>query len=196
MDDDSYHMVIVSLGDLVADPELIASALVDFGPGFDEIFDEAVGGARALKERIVANGPEDLPIFATVITDAGSVAMPVQEMVDRMGIAPSQAISQSLTVMRNVLGDPIAVLTLLEMTYGVIPADQPDLEPERLHEALFVVIATRERCVSAWMPFHYGGGSIEWDRAIRYEAGDWPDGAGQPDPMTEALSVAFRQEVS
>ena len=191
MDDDSYHMVIVSLGDLVADPELIASALVDFGPGFDEVFDEAVGGARALKERIVANGPDDLPIFATVITDAGSVAMPVQEMVDRMGIAPSQAITESLTAMRTVLGDPIAVLILLELAYEVISAAEP-----RSGEALFVTIATRERCVSAWMPFHYGGGSVEWDRAIRYEAGDWPDGAGQPDPMTEALSVAFRQEVS
>src|SRR4051794_23899527 len=108
---------ILGVGDFSPDPDLMAAAQVDFGPGFDEFFEASVQLARETKEEAVVNGPEDLPVLASVVTDAGSMQLPVQQMCEQMDMRPPEALFVNLQISRQITGIPIAVMLLLETVY-------------------------------------------------------------------------------
>jgi hypothetical protein len=217
MEDDAnrrkrIHGMIVGIGDFSPDPDVMAAAMVDFGPGFDEFFKISVDLARETKQDVVVNGPEDLPVLATVVTDAGSMTLPVQEMCDGLDMRPPEALAINMQITRQAMGIPIAVMVLMETVYRKVESEQeaeaqleslgsePGALAQRwyngesgINEALVMTIATRDRYVSEFMPYHYGDGSVVWDEGSRNETEGWPD-VEMHERVGEAIQFAFRQE--
>jgi hypothetical protein len=199
--------IVFGIGDFSPQPEHMAAAQVDFGPGFDEFFEASVQLARETKEEAVVNGPDDLPVMASVVTDSGSVMLPIQEMCDHTGLRPPEALQVNLQISHAMTGTPIAVLVLLETVYRKYDdethemlAHRPGELSERwaqgesgIGEALVVTIATPDRYASEFMPYHYGDGSIVWDEGMRTEIEGWPNVELQ-ERVAEAIQVAFRQQ--
>jgi len=202
--------VLFGIGNFEPDPELMAAAQVDFGPGFDEFFEALIELARETKEELVVNGPEDLPVLATVVTDAGGMQLPVQQMCEGMDIRPPEALAINMQITRQVFGTPIAVMCLMETVYvkaeteeeaedqiaqhQVGEMSQRFFEGDRsVREALVMTIATRDRYASEFMPFHYGDGTVVWDEGARTEIEGWPD-VELRERVAEAIQFAFRQE--
>jgi len=203
-DDDTIRGIVFGLGDFSPKPDFMAAALVDFGPGFDEFFETSAQVAREIKEAITINGPEDIPILVTVITDTGSMELPVQQMCDQMDMRPPEVLAINLKISRQVVGMPIAVMCLMETVYVKLRDEHEEYErgalADRFYrgdrtvaEALVMTIATRDRYASEFMPFHYGDGSVVWDEGARTEIEGWPE-VELHERIAEAIQIAFRQE--
>lgn len=200
--------IMFGFSNLNVDPEQEAWQAVDFGPGFDEVFAAGVSAARELKEHIVVNGPEDVPVLATAVMPQGAFQLPVYEMCERMNTRPPQALAMALEAVTGALGRPIAVVLLLETLFRKIEheEDHVPLRPgemserwdagdrEGLLEALVVTFATATQYRSEFMPYHYGDGSVVWDEGSTTDTPEgWPDGELTGN-VEEAIAVAFRQQ--
>jgi hypothetical protein len=194
-------------GDPPIDPEAVAAASVDYGPGFDETFQSAVDGARELKEECVSNGPADLPVLASAIMAEGAFMLPVQEMVDGSGLRPPDALEACLTMVSGMFGPAIAVIICLETLWVHIDPANPkpplvqgelagrwdDGDREGISEALVVTCATATQFRTQFLPYHYGDGSVVWDEGQVTDVDDWL-AAPETGNVERALKAAFRQK--
>lgn len=201
--------IIFGFGDFTSvDGEYAAGAEIDFSVGFDEQYAKAVKMAREHKVEAVVDGPADLADQCVVVMPQGSFACPIRPMCDSLGINPPEAIMVSMQTLRQTMGQPIAVLVLIETVYRV--AHLSEHKPDRgeiaeawhagtdinIKEALTVVVATPHRVAIEFMPYHYGDGSVVWDEGNRRDlTEDWPDvdvddGTG----VTEAVRTAFSRQ--
>jgi hypothetical protein len=205
-DDDGLHFkgMIFGVGDFSIDPEQLAAAMVDFGPGLEEMVDNAIDSAKEWKEHIVANGPEDLPDQCVAVLPQGAFYCPIEQMCDGMHIRPPEAIAISLHSLSAVLGKPIAVLTLVE-TLGQKNPNPDEVhehvlgsfaerwhagDREGLFEAITICIATPTTFVTVFMPYHYGDGSVIWDESKRDDQQDWLE-VEMAENMKQAIAMAF-----
>jgi hypothetical protein len=194
-------------GEPQIDPEVVAAASVDYGPGFDETFQSAVDGARELKAECVSNGPADLPVLATAILAEGAFMLPVQEMVDGSGLRPPDALEACLTMVSGMFGPAIAVIICLETLWVHIDPANPkpplvqgelsgrwdDGDREGISEALVVTCATATQFRTQFLPYHYGDGSVVWDEGQVTDVDDWL-AAPETGNVERALKAAFRQK--
>jgi len=205
MDDEPrFRGIVFGFGDFSVDREEAMGAEVDFGPGFDEMFDHAVSTAREYKEAITTNGPEDMPDQCIAVLPQGHFHCPIEAMCEGMDIRPPDAIALSLQALRQSMGQPIAVLVLVETVYRHIEHDAPPLPTgalseawqrgdQSIHEALTVAMGTPHRYAVEFMPYHYGDGTVVWDEGTRREYDDWPDHEVHEN-VAEAVRMAFTQE--
>jgi hypothetical protein len=210
-DERKIRGLMFGIGDFDSvDPEAALGTEVDFSVGFDEMFDRAVTTAREQKEEFVRDGPCDIEDQCVVILPQGAFHCPIRTMCEGMGINPPEAIAVSMVALAERMGQPIAVLVLIETVYRI--KAQGERKPERgelaeawhagtdinIKEALTVVVATPLRVAVEFMPYHYGDGSVMWDEGSRRELGSnegWPvaevdDGTG----VTEAVRAAFSKK--
>jgi len=206
-DETNIRGIVFGVGDFSPRPEHMAQAQVDFGPGFDEFFEKSVQMAREVKEEAVVNGPNDIPVIANVVTDTGSMMLPVQDMCEGMDIRPPESLAINLHISRKVTGVPIAVMLLLETVYRKYDPEVEEMLTHRpgelserwahgeggISEALVMTIATPDRYACEFMPYHYGGGSVVWEEGMRIEIEGWPE-VELHERIAEAIQIAFRQE--
>jgi hypothetical protein len=205
-DDPIIRGVVIGFGDFSMKPEHTAAALVDFGPGFDELFEHACAAARRSKEEAVVNGPADLPVIATAVMPQGCFELPVQAMIEQTEVRPPEALGMILDLISSQFGTPIAVMVLLECVHRFFRPDEEVVLPalgelsarweqgdEEIGEALTVVIATPTRYVTEWMPFHYGDGSVIWEEPLRSEVEGWPHDSRQGN-VELAIKIAFEEQ--
>jgi hypothetical protein len=201
-----FRGVMFGVGDFSIDPEHLAEAMVDFGPGIEEIVDNAINSAKAWKEDIVANGPEDIPDQCVAVLPQGTFYCPIEQMCYGMNIRPPEAMAISLHSLSQVLGKPIAVLTLVE-TLGEKVASEEEVrehvagalaerwhagDRENLFESLSICIATPTFFVTVFMPYHYGDGSVIWDEQRRDDEPDWLDDELASN-MKQAIAMAWQE---
>ena len=202
-----FKGVMFGVGDFSIDPVHLAEAMVDFGPGLEEMVNNAVNSAKEWKEHIVANGPEDLPDQCIAVHAQGTFYCPIEQMCYGMGIRPPEAIAISLTGLREAMGLPIAVLTLLETLGEKVTSEEEVREHvagslaerwhagdrENLFESVTICVATPSTHVSVFMPYHYGDGSVIWDEERRESEPDWLDDELESN-MRQAIACAFKTD--
>lgn len=197
--------IMFGIGDFSIDPEHTAEAMVDFGPGLDEMVANAVNSAKEWKEHIVSNGPDDVPDQCVAVMPQGTFVCPIEQMCYGMQVRPPDAIAISLAGLREAMGPAIAVLTLVEtlaervetqdQVREHIPGRLAELwhsgQRENLIESLSICVATPTTHVTVFLPYHYGDGSVIWDEERRSDEPGWLDDALDSN-MRQAIALAWR----
>jgi hypothetical protein len=121
-----------------------------------------------------------------------------------MQVRPPEAIAVALASLAQMMGPPIAVLTLVE-TLGEKVTDPNQVrehiagqlaerwhagDRDNLFESLSICVATPTSFITVLMPYHYGDGSVIWDEQHRDDEPGWLDDELATN-MKEAISKAF-----